>query len=101
MKIKKGDTVRVTVGKDAGREGKVVRTFAKAHKIVIENVNMYKKHVKKNEQMPQGGVVDLPRALPVSNVALVCPKTKKTTRVGFKIEKNKKVRFAKVSGVTI
>jgi len=95
MKIKKGDKVKVISGKDKGREGQVERVYAKSEKVVIANINLYKKHIKKNEKMPQGGVVDLPRPLTASKLMLICPKCKKTTRVGYVIEKNKKLRICK------
>lgn len=101
MKIIKGDKVRIISGKDKDREGKVVKVYRNQKRVIVEGVNIYKKHVKKNEQMPQGGVVDVPRAIHVSNVMLICPKTKKPTRVGYKISGKKKVRVAKISGVTI
>jgi len=95
MKIKKGDTVLVIAGKDKGREGKVERVYRKAGKVLIPGINMYKRHVKKSEQMPQGGIVSLPRPLPVCKVMLICPVCKKPTRVGYRIEKNKKFRVCK------
>lgn len=95
MKIKKGDTVKVITGKDKGREGKVERVYKKSGKVLLPAINIYKKHIKKSEQTPQGGVVELPRALAVSKVMLVCPVCKKTTRVNYLVEKNKKYRVCK------
>jgi len=95
MKIKKGDTIQVIAGKDKGRTGKVERVYAKSDKLLIENINMYKKHMQKSEQMPQGGVVDVPRPLMVSNVMFVCPKCKKTSRIGYSITNKNKVRICK------
>ena len=95
MKIKKGDKVKVVTGKDKGREGLVERAYLKSDRIVIQGINIYKKHIKKNEKMPQGGVVDLPRPLAATKVMLICPKCKKVTRVGYLIEKNKKYRICK------
>ncbi len=95
MKIRKGDKVRVTAGKDKGREGKVEKVYPKSEKILVQGVNLYKRHVKKNDQMPQGGIVDIPRAFPASKVMLVCPKCAKLTRIGYKVEKNKKVRICR------
>jgi len=74
MKIKKGDVVKITAGKDRGREGKVERVWA--DKILIPGVNQYKKHVKPQGEGRPGEIVTLPRPLPVGNVALVCPKCK-------------------------
>lgn len=95
MKIKKGDKVKITAGKDKGRDGVVEKVYKNANKVIITGMNLYKKHVKKNEKMPQGGIVDLPRAIDVSKLALVCSKCGKVTRVGIKIEKNKKYRICK------
>jgi len=95
MKLKKGDTVKITVGKDKGREGKIEKTYKKQNSVVITGVNIYKKHVKKSEQLPQGGVVELPRALNASKVAIVCKKCKRTARIGYKIESNKKIRICR------
>ncbi len=95
MKIKKGDKVKIISGKDNGREGVVERVYKKAQKVVITGVNIYKKHVKKNDKMPQGGVVEIPRPLKVSKLMLICPKCGKTTRVGYEVEKNNKYRLCK------
>ncbi|MBI5127584.1 50S ribosomal protein L24 [Candidatus Roizmanbacteria bacterium] len=95
MKIKKGDKIRVMVGKDKGREGVVEKTYKKSKKILVQGTNLYKRHLKKNEQQPQGGIVDVPRPIDLSKVALICPKCGKAARVGFKVEKNKKYRVCK------
>lgn len=91
LKIKIGDTVKITAGKDKGREGKVEMVLPKRSSVVVPEVNMYKKHVK-GQQGQKGGMYDLPRPLNVAKVALVCPNCKKQTRVGFEIEKDTKVR---------
>lgn len=101
MKFKKGDSVKVTAGRDKGREGKLDRVYKNTDKVLIQGINIYKKHVKKNEQMPQGGVVEIPRPLPVGNVAFVCPKCKKQTRLGYKIEGKKKVRICRKCGASV
>ncbi len=95
MKIKKGDKVRVIYGKDEGREGVVEKVYRKSGKVLIPGINIYKKHIKKNEKMPQGGVVEVPRALHVAKVMLICPRCKKLTRVGFELTKTKKFRICK------
>ena len=82
-------------GKDSGREGVVERVYTKAHKVLITGINIYKKHIKKNEKMPQGGTVEVPRPMDVAKVMLLCPKCKKMTRVGYEIIKNKKHRICK------
>lgn len=95
MKIKKGDKVKIMAGRDRGREGKVEKVFENSDKVVVAGINQYKRHVKKNEQMPQGGIIDVPRPMDVSKLMLVCPKCAKVARIGYKIEKNKKVRICK------
>ena len=93
MKIKKGDLVKITAGKDKGREGKVER--AGADKILIPGVNQYKMHVKPQGEGRPGEIVTLSRPLPVGNVALVCPKCKQQTRVGYKFINDKKMRICR------
>lgn len=95
MKIRKGDKVRIITGKDKGREGVVERVYENKNKVLIPGLNIYKRHVKKSEQFPEGGVIEMPRALDASNVMLVSSSTKKVTRVGFVIEGNKKFRVEK------
>jgi len=95
MKIKKGDKVKVIYGKDKGRNGVVEKVYPKSNKVLIANINVYKRHVKKSEQMPKGGIIDVPRPLDVEKVMLVCSKCGKATRVGFRVEKDKKIRICK------
>jgi len=95
MKIKKGDTVIVTAGKDRARQGKVERVYPKSETVLVENMNLYKKHVQKSEQNPQGGVVEIPRPLPVSNIMLVCKKCKKPARTKYEVKDGKKIRICK------
>lgn len=93
MKIKKGDKVKVIAGKDRGREGKVEKVYKNSSRALISGINQYKRHVRKNDQMPQGGIVDVPRPIDASKLMIVCPKCNKLARVGYKVEKNKKVRI--------
>lgn len=95
MKIKKGDKVKVIYGKDKGRDGVVERVYTKENKILIPGINIFKKHIKKNEKMPQGGVVELPRSIAVAKVMLLCPKCGKPVRVGYEFSKDKKYRICK------
>ena len=95
MKLKKGDKVKVITGKDKGREGTIEKVYTGTNTVVLPQINLYKKHVKKNEQMPQGGVVEVPRAIDASKVMLVCPKCGKTARVGYEIKGDKKTRICK------
>lgn len=88
MKIKKGDTVLVTAGKDKGKKETVEKVLALQGKVLVIGVNQYKKHIKKNPVTGQGSeIVTITKPLPVSSVALICPKCKKQTRVGYKMEK--------------
>ncbi len=95
MKIKKGDKVKIITGKDKGREGIVEKVYKKQEKITIPGINIYKKHIKKNEKMPQGGVVELPRPIKTNKVQLICPKCGKITRVGYETKGGKKSRICK------
>ena len=99
LKIKKGDTVKVIDGKDKDREGKVTTVDAKNHKIVVEGINMVTKHEKPSAKNQNGGIIQKEAPLDISNVMYV--HKGQPTRVGFKIEKDKKVRFAKSTGEVI
>ena len=101
MKLKKGDLVQVMMGKDKGKTGKIERVLPAKNTVVVEGLNLYKRHVKGLGQGQTSEIKVFSRPLPISKVSLVDPKTKKPTRVGFKIEKNEKVRTAKKSGKTI
>lgn len=95
MKIKKGDTVLMIKGKDRGRKGKVIKAIPKENKVIVEGLNLVKKHIKPRREGEKGKVVQLPRPVFVSNTKLICPKCKKATRIGYKILKEKKYRFCK------
>jgi large subunit ribosomal protein L24 len=95
MKLKKGDNVLITSGKDKGRKGKIEKVFPKESKVQIPGINMYKRHMKKRDQNHPGGIVDISRPLPVGNVALICPKCSQPTRVGYLISKDEKTRICK------
>ena len=96
-KIKKGDDVVVKVGKDSGKRGTVLRVLSDDDKLVVENINIVKKHTKPNPQRGiSGGIVEKEMAIDVSNVMLYNPQSKKGDRVGFKIlEDGRKVRYFK------
>jgi large subunit ribosomal protein L24 len=100
LKLKIGDTVKVTAGKDKGREGKIEKVSPVDQKAIVPGVNLYKKHVKGYGDV-KGGVYDIPRALGFGKIALICPKCKKLTRVGFKFAGKEKVRFCKKCGKEI
>ena len=99
MKILKGDKVVVIAGKDKGKTGIVQATYPKLGKVVVEGVNVHKKHKKPTQQTPEGSVLEIYVPIDVSNVAIVDPKTKKASRVGYSVDKNgNKVRISKASG---
>ena len=91
MKLKKGDTIIVTVGKDKGKSGKIEKVFLTAKTVLVPGVNQYKKHVKKQSEQRPGEIVTLSRPLQIGNVALICPKCKQPTRVGYQILEDKKL----------
>ena len=99
MKIKKGDLVKVIAGKDKDKEGKVIGVDQKNGKVLVEGVNMMTKHTKPSAANQQGGIVTTEAPIDASNVMLVVDG--KATRVGFKMEGDKKVRFAKSTGKVI
>jgi large subunit ribosomal protein L24 len=101
MKIKKNDNVIVISGKDKGKTGKVVRAFPREGKVIIENINMKKVHVRPKKSGQKGQIVSQAAPMYVSAVMIVDPKTSKHTRVGFETKDGKKIRVAKRSGVTI
>jgi large subunit ribosomal protein L24 len=101
MKIRKGDTVLIISGKDRRRKGKVLKAFPKELKILVEGMNLKKKHVRPKREGEKGQIVQIPAPIPVSNVKLVCPKCTKPTRVGYKITENKKSRICKKCGKEI
>lgn len=94
MKIKKGDTVKILQGKDQGKTGKVLRVLGKKDKVLVEGVNMYKRHVRKMGQT-EGGIIEISKPMDISNVALVCPVCKKDTKVGFEIKNGTKNRVCR------
>lgn len=100
LKIKTGDTVRVVAGDHKGSEGKVLTVLIEKNKAIVEGVNMIKKHMKPNAQSPQGGIVEKEAAIHISNLSLLNEKGE-TTRVGYKMEDGKKVRYAKKSNKVI
>ena len=95
MKIKKGDSVKVIRGKDKGKEGKVEKVLPKEGKVLVTNVNLYKRHLKARSEKQPSEIVTLTKPMPETNVILVCPKCHKTTRVGYKLEKGIKSRICK------
>lgn len=101
QKIRKGDAVVILAGKDAGKKGEVVRAIPAENRVVVQGVNMVKRHTRPT-QTTQGGIIEKEAAMHVSNVAHIDPKDGRPTRVGFRIlEDGSKVRFSKRSGEVI
>lgn len=94
MKFRIGDNVKITAGKDKGRDGKIEKIFPKVLKVLVPGINLYKKHVK-GFQGQKGGIYDIPRPLGLGKIALICPKCKKVTRIGFSTKGEKKARICK------
>ena len=102
IKFKTGDTVYVTAGKDKGKTGKVLKVLYDKRKVVVEKINIVKKHSKPTQKNPTGGIADLELGIDISNVMLYDPNTKSPTRVRFEFNENgKKVRISKKSGEEI
>ncbi|MGB0146159.1 MAG: 50S ribosomal protein L24 [Flavobacteriaceae bacterium] len=97
LKIKSGDLVLVTAGDHKGSEGKVLRVLKDKNKAIVEGINLVKKHQKPSAASPQGGISEMEAPIHISNLSLKDPKSGQATRVGFKMEGDKKVRFAKKS----
>jgi large subunit ribosomal protein L24 len=95
MKIKKGDTIKILTGKDKSKTGKVLVVDLKKDKVLIDGLNMFKKHRKPKKQGEKGETIDIPRPISVSNVSLICSRCGQSTRVGYKLEDGKKVRSCK------
>ncbi|WP_134686798.1 50S ribosomal protein L24 [Brevibacillus migulae] len=102
MHVKKGDTVIVITGKDKGKKGRVLAAFPKKDRVLVEGINLVKKHTRPSQSNPQGGIVTQEAPIHVSNVSLIDPKSGKPTRIGYKVLDNgTKVRVAKKSGEVI
>lgn len=99
MKIRKGDIVQVITGKYRTKRGEVKKVLREENKVIVEGVNIVKKHVKARSQVRQAGIIEVEAAIDVSNVMLV--EDNEPTRVGFRIENGEKVRYSKTSGKTI
>ena len=101
MKIKKGDKVIVIAGADKGKVGIVQKSFPKLEKVVVEGVNVRKKHQKPTQKNPEGSIVEIYAPIDVSNVAYYDTNAKKASRVGYRIVDGKKVRYSKASNTNL
>ena len=95
MKVKKGDNILVIAGKDKGRTGKIMKSFPKELKVLVEGINLKKKHVRPKREGEKGQVVQIPAVLDISNIKLICPKCGKAARIGYSIENKEKYRICK------
>jgi large subunit ribosomal protein L24 len=101
FRIKQGDTVEVTQGKEAGKRGKVLHVLAGEERIVVERVNFIKRHVRPSKKVPQGGVIEREASMHISNVRLVCPSCSQAVRVGVRMQGAEKVRYCKKCNVQV
>jgi large subunit ribosomal protein L24 len=99
MKIKKGDRVRVLTGKDRGKEGEVMRAIPEKQKLIVDGVNVAKRHQRATRATTQGGIIDKDMPIPVANVAIICSSCHKATRVGYRFDdQGRKVRICRKCG---
>ncbi|MFD0961954.1 50S ribosomal protein L24 [Paenibacillus chungangensis] len=101
LHVKKDDTVIVITGKDKGKKGRIIAAYPRENRVLVEGVNMVKRHTRPSQANPQGGIIEKEAPIHVSNVMHVDPKSGGVTRIGYKEENGKKVRIAKRSGAVI
>jgi len=101
MVVKKGDTVVVISGNFKGKQGTVTKVFTKTNRVVVEGVNVVSRHTRPSQSNPDGGIIKKEAPINASNVMLLDPQTSKPTRIGYKEENGKKVRYAKKSGAVL
>jgi large subunit ribosomal protein L24 len=95
MKIKKGDQVIVTVGKDKGKKGKIEKVYPKGSTVLVPGINIVKKHEKKRDEQHPGGIIEVVKPIALGKIAVICPKCGKQTRLGFRIVKGIKERICR------
>lgn len=101
MKFRKGDEVMITAGKDKGKKGKIEKILSKQDRVVLPGLNIYKRHLKKKDEKNPGGIVEFSRPVPLGNIAFLCSKCGKVTRLGFKLSKGSKSRVCRKCGAII
>jgi len=102
LKIKKGDRVQVISGKDRGKQGKVLRSFPRERRVIVEGVNLVKRHTRPSQDNPQGGIVTKEAPIHVSNVALICASCNRPVRVAYRFDsEGNKRRFCRKCGADI
>ncbi|KKU83156.1 50S ribosomal protein L24 [Candidatus Gottesmanbacteria bacterium RIFCSPLOWO2_01_FULL_49_10] len=95
MKVKKGDQIIVTTGKDKGKKGKIEKVFPKNSTVLVPGVNVYKRHMKKRDEKSPAGIVEIARPIALSKLVLLCPKCGKPTRIGHVVVKEEKDRICR------
>ena len=101
LKIKKGDKVMVIAGKDRGKSGKILRVFPSRERVLVEGVNIVKRHTRPTQKNPQGGIIEREAPIHISNVMLICPRCNKPARVGKRVTEEGKFRVCKRCGEEI
>lgn len=102
MHVKKGDTVKVLAGRDKGKEGEIIQAMPKENRVIVEKVNLVKRHQKPTPDFPEGGIITKEAPIHASNVMLICKSCKKPTRIAHKfLESGKKARACKHCGATL
>jgi len=101
MKIKKNDNVLVISGKDRGKKGKVVKVFPERSKVIVEGINLIKKHRRPRKSEEKGQIIEMTAPIDVSNIKIICPKCNKPTRIGYKLTEASKFRVCKRCGQEI
>lgn len=101
MKLKKGDTIIVAIGRDKGKKGKIDEVFPKTRMVRVGGINVYKRHTKKRDEKTPGGIIEKTSPIAASKLLLVCPKCAKPTRVGFVVASGEKERICKRCGQKI
>ncbi len=101
FRVKRGDTVQVIQGKEAGKKGKVLHVLESDERVIVERVNFIKRHVRPSKKLPQGGVIEREASMHISNVQLVCPSCGKPARVGVRKDGDSKVRYCKKCNVQV
>lgn len=101
MNVRKGDEVRVLAGKDVGKTGTITRVIPEADRVIVDGVNLVKKHQKATKATMQGGIIDKEMPIHVSNVGIICGKCDKTTRIGHRMDGDNKVRVCRKCGADL
>lgn len=101
MKLRKGDKVSVRTGKDKGKTGKILRVYPKTNMVLVEGINIYKRHRKARSQKEKSAIIDVTRPMQASKVSFVDPKSNKPAKIGYHVSKGEKVRISKASGQAV